>query len=484
MSERLLIELSKKGRKAYCFPALDLPRGFEEALPSLPPQYLRLESAKLPEVSELDVVRHFTRLSNLAYGVDDGIYPLGSCTMKYNPKLSESLAKLSEFTCMHPLQDSSTIQGCLSLMYNLLEDLSSITGMNWGTLQGCAGAHGEYTGLKIIRAFFLTKGETQRNIVLVPESAHGTNPASAAMNGYNVEVIKSNAQGLVDLDDLKEKLNERVAAVMLTNPNTLGLFEKDILSIGALVHENGAKLYYDGANLNAIMGMATVGDMGFDVLHLNLHKTFATPHGGGGPGSGPVMVTEELRPFLPRPDIRLTDSGYVFDWDQNLSIGKISMFWGNFLVLVKAYVYILRMGSEGLRAASCHATLNANYLLSRLKGTFEIPYGPRCKHEFVVSCQDLKEKYGISALDISKALIERGYHPPTMYFPSLVHEALMFEPTESESVETLDKLADTIIEIVKKGIKDPDWIHGCPHNTVVGRLDEIKAVKEPNFRYI
>ncbi|MFA6775296.1 MAG: aminomethyl-transferring glycine dehydrogenase subunit GcvPB [Sphaerochaetaceae bacterium] len=483
MSERLLIELSKKGRRAYRFPLLDLPRGFEDTVPAFPSTLQRKTEARLPEVSELDVVRHFTRLSNLAYGVDDGIYPLGSCTMKYNPKVSESIAKMPSFTQIHPLQDTTSTQGCLSLMYNLLEDLSAITGMSWGTLQGCAGAHGEYTGLKIIRSWFLHHGQPERNTVLVPESAHGTNPASAAMNGFKVRVVKSDARGLVDLDDLASRLDGSVAALMLTNPNTLGLFEKDILKIADMVHKDGAKLYYDGANLNAIMGMATIGDMGFDVLHLNLHKTFATPHGGGGPGAGPVLVTETLRPYLPKPDIVLTDNTYSFDWSGNESIGKISMFWGNFLVLVRAYVYILRMGSEGLKAASEHAVLNANYLLSKLKDIFEIPYGDRCMHEFVASCQKLKEQYGISALDISKALIERGYHPPTMYFPSLVHEALMFEPTESESMETLDKLAETIGDIVKKGIADPAWIHGCPHNMVVGRLDEVKAIKEPNLRY-
>jgi glycine dehydrogenase subunit 2 len=483
MSEQLLVERSKAGRKGYCFPVLDLPFGYEKTIPSLPDSCARQTTPRLPEVSEIDVVRHFTKLSRMAYGVDDGPYPLGSCTMKYNPKLNEELAGMEAFTSMHPLQDSTTVQGCLSLMYNLLEDLSAITGMAWGSLEGCAGAHGEYTGLKIIRAYFVDKGETERDTVLVPESAHGTNPASAAMNGFKVVVVKSDNEGRVDLGDLKAKLDGHVAALMLTNPNTLGLFEKQILDIASLVHGAGARLYYDGANMNAIMGICTVGDMGFDVLHLNLHKTFSTPHGGGGPGSGPVMVREDLRPFLPGPDIVLNENEYSFEWKDGRSIGKTSMFWGNFLVLVRAYAYILRMGSEGLRAASMHAVLNANYLLSRLKGTFAIPYGDRCMHEFVASCTDLKEKYGISALDVAKALIERGYHPPTIYFPSLVHEALMFEPTESESVETLDELADTVIDIVEKAKKDPDWIHGCPRNTVVGRLDEVKAVKEPDLRY-
>ncbi|MDD3929733.1 MAG: aminomethyl-transferring glycine dehydrogenase subunit GcvPB, partial [Sphaerochaeta sp.] len=303
MSEPLLIDMSKIGRKAYCFPPLDLPRGFDQALPSLPASLSRQKPARLPEVAELDVVRHFTRLSNLVHGVDNGMYPLGSCTMKYNPKIAEHIAGMSEFTQIHPLQDISTVQGCLSVMYNLLEDLSSITGMSWGTLQPCAGAHGEYTGLKMIRAYFLKQGESKRNKVLIPVSAHGTNPASAAVNGFDVVSVASDERGLVDLEDLASKLDDSVAALMLTNPNTLGLFEQDILVISRMVHDVGALLYYDGANLNAILGMATPGDMGFDVLHLNLHKTFSTPHGGGGPGSGPVMVNTRLRPFLPKPDI-------------------------------------------------------------------------------------------------------------------------------------------------------------------------------------
>ncbi|WP_332447942.1 aminomethyl-transferring glycine dehydrogenase subunit GcvPB [Sphaerochaeta sp.] len=483
MKEPLLIDLSKPGRKAFCFPQLDLPRGFDQALPSLPAALSRTKPARLPEVAELDVVRHFTRLSNLVHGVDNGMYPLGSCTMKYNPKLSEHIAKMEAFTQVHPLQDTATVQGCLSVMYNLLEDLSSITGMAWGTLQPCAGAHGEYTGLKMIRSYFQSKGEGERNKILIPISAHGTNPASAALNGFEVVNIASNADGMVDLADLESKLDEHTAALMLTNPNTLGLFEKQILLISNLVHRKGAMLYYDGANLNAIMGMATPGDMGFDVVHLNLHKTFSTPHGGGGPGSGPVMVKEKLRPFLPKPDIELSDSGYAYRWDLEHSIGKVSFFWGNFLVLLRAYVYILRMGSEGLRAASRHAVLNANYLAARLSPAFTIPYGKRCMHEFVISLEDLKQAYGVTALDFAKALIDEGYHPPTMYFPSLVSEALMIEPTESESLETLDAFADTLLALLERAKQDPASFKLAPRTTVVGRLDEVKAVKEPNLRY-
>ncbi len=483
MSEPLLIDLSKAGRKAYCFPPLDLPRGFDQALPSLPESLMRQKSARLPEVAELDVVRHFTRLSNLVHGVDNGMYPLGSCTMKYNPKLSEHIAGMSEFTQIHPLQDVSTSQGCLSVMYNLIEDLSSITGMSWGTLQPCAGAHGEYTGLKMIRSYFVKNGQSQRTKVLIPISAHGTNPASAAVNGFDVVPIASDEQGMVDLEDLASKLDETTAALMLTNPNTLGLFEKHILKISAMVHASGALLYYDGANLNAIMGMATPGDMGFDVIHLNLHKTFSTPHGGGGPGSGPVMCNDTLRPFLPKPDIELTESGYVYRWDDEDSIGKVSMFWGNFLVLLRAYVYILRMGSEGIRAAARHAVLNANYVAARLASTFLIPYGKRCMHEFVLSCASLKEQYGVSAQDVAKALIDEGYHPPTMYFPSLVSEALMIEPTESESLETLDRFVDTLLAIAERAKTDSESLRTAPHTTVVGRLDEVRAVKQPDLRY-
>jgi len=483
VSEPLLIDLSKPGRKAYCYPPLDLPRGFDQALPELPPELQRQTAARLPEVAELDVVRHFTRLSSLVHGVDNGMYPLGSCTMKYNPKLGEHIAAMDQFTQIHPLQDISTVQGCLSVMYNLLEDLSSITGMSWGSLQPCAGAHGEYTGLKMIRSYFLKRGETERVKVLIPVSAHGTNPASAAVVGFDVVEVKSNKEGLVDVEDLASKLDHTVAALMLTNPNTLGLFETDILKISEMVHKAGGLLYYDGANMNAIMGMATPGDMGFDVIHLNLHKTFSTPHGGGGPGSGPVMVNDRLRPFLPKPDIELTDSGYVYRWDDEDSIGKVSMFWGNFLVILRAYVYILRMGSEGIKAASRHAVLNANYLASKLGQRISIPYGKLCMHEFVASASALKQQYGVTAQDVAKALIDEGYHPPTVYFPLIVDEALMFEPTESESVESLDRFIEAFLRILDLAKDDPKILKDAPHHCPVGRLDEVRAVKEPDLRY-
>jgi glycine dehydrogenase subunit 2 len=483
MREPLLIDQSKQGRKAYCYPPLDLPKGFSQTLPPLPESIQREQPARLPEVSELDVVRHFTRLSTMAHGVDNGMYPLGSCTMKYNPKLSEHIAKMDAFTKIHPLQDVSTTQGSLSIMFNLLEDLSSITGMKWGTLQPLAGAHGEYTGLKMVKAYFQKRGETGRTRILIPSSAHGTNPASAMVNGFEVLTIGANEKGQVDLDDLEAKLDDSVAAVMMTNPNTLGIFEQDILIISKMVHAHGAMMYYDGANMNAILGMATPGEMGFDVVHLNLHKTFATPHGGGGPGSGPVMVNDALRPFLPKPDIQLTDSGYILDWEHEDSIGKVSMFWGNFLVLLRAYVYILRMGSDGLRSASAHAVLNANYVAKRLADVCEIPYGTQCMHEFVISLEEYRQKYGIRAQDVAKALIDKGYHPPTMYFPSLVSESLMIEPTESESLETMEAFILAFRSVLAQAKEDPGYVKGAPYSTPVGRLDEVKAVKEPNLRY-
>lgn len=472
MTEPLVFERSCPGRIGYSYPASDVPEAGE-----LPVSLRRKIRPNLPELSELDVVRHFSRLSRITYGVDFGVYPLGSCTMKYNPKMLEHIASLEGFTDIHPLQDPATVQGALALLYDLIRTLCAVTGMAWGTLQPSAGAHGEYTGLKIIRAHHEANGDRNRSKVIIPVSAHGTNPASAAMNGYAIAEVPTDSRGLVDMVVLENLLDDSIAAVMLTNPNTLGLFERDIERISRLVHEAGALLYYDGANMNAIMGMVRPGDMGFDVVHLNLHKTFSTPHGGGGPGAGPVLVTEKLRPFLPKPDISCRNGEYFFDWGSESSIGKVSGFWGNFLVLVRAYAYVLRMGGEGLREASRHAVLNANYLLSRLKGRFEHPYGGLCMHEFVLSLQDYKEKTGSGALDFSKALLDRGYHPPTMYFPLIVHEALMFEPTETESREDLDALADTFIELADLALTDSDILKRAPQTTAVGRLDEVRAAK-------
>ncbi len=480
MSVPTIFAISKEGRTSFRLPKLDVPTsglGFSKELPE---NLRRVEPAKLPQVSELDVVRHYTKLSTMAFGVDNGFYPLGSCTMKYNPKINEVVASLEGFTSVHPLQAVSTIQGCLEVMYDLLGKLSAITGMDWGTLQPCAGAHGEYTGLKIIRNYFLHKQDFARTKILVPESAHGTNPASAAVNGFEVVQVLADKRGLVDLEDLKSKLGPDVAGIMLTNPSTLGLFEQDILEIASLVHQAGGLLYYDGANLNAILGKARPGDMGFDVVHLNLHKTFATPHGGGGPGSGPVLVKKNLVPFIPSPNVvKKEDGTYGFDWDSECSVGKVSTFWGNFLVFLKAYAFILSMGKTGLRECGENAVLNANYILARLKEAYPVPYGKHCMHEFVMSLSKLKEETGVTAIDVAKGLLDRGYHPPTMYFPMIVHEALMIEPTESEGKETLDAFCDAMLELHNLAYQAPEKLQAAPQTTVIGRVDEVMAAKNP-----
>lgn len=478
MSGLLVFEKSQKGRRGYTYPPSDVP-----CAPQLSAKLCRQEPPQLPELSELDVVRHYSNLAKITFGVDFGPYPLGSCTMKYNPKLHNLIARMEGFFTIHPLQDSDSVQGALSVMFHLLEMLAVVTGMDWGTLQPAAGAHGEYTGLKIIRSYHLSKGDSTRTKVLIPSTAHGTNPASAALNGFNVVEIPTDKRGLVDLSSLESLLDETVAAVMLTNPNTLGFFERDITRIATLVHESGGLLYYDGANLNAILGMVRPGDMGFDVVHLNLHKTFSTPHGGGGPGAGPVMVKSLLRPFLPKPDMVKDDSGYNFDWGSQSSIGKVSGFWGNFLVLVRAYAYLLSMGSDGLRSVAHHAVLNANYCLERLKKEFTHPFGGHCMHEFVLSLQDFKDLYGVGALDFCKALLDRGYHPPTMYFPLLVHEALMIEPTETESIQDLDALVETLLELAQIAKTAPDQLTNAPISTVIRRVDEVRAVKRPILRW-
>jgi len=473
-SEKLLINKSVEGRSAYKFPLLDV-----NPATALNENISRLEDAILPEVSELDLVRHFSKLSSMAFGVDFGFYPLGSCTMKYNPKVNEKLASLDGFNNIHPLQDEDTVQGCLKIYYEMIKDLCEISGMDWGTLQPCAGAHGEYTGLKIIRSYFLDRGEKERNIILIPESAHGTNPASAHMNGFDIRIVKSDERGLVDLEDLKKNLKDDVAGIMLTNPNTLGLFEVDILKIGKLVHDAGGLLYYDGANMNAIMGKARPRDMGFDVVHFNLHKTFSTPHGGGGPGSGPVLFVEKLKKFVPVPDVVFSNGKYQLDWKKEKSLGKVSSFYGNFLVIVRAYAYILSMGCDGLRSASEHAVLNANYMRVRLEKKYTVAYDKICMHEFVLSLQNLKNSTGVSALDISKSLIDRGYHPPTMYFPMIVHEALMFEPTETESLQVMDECCDVILDLYDKAVSQPEELKKSPCKTVIGRVDEVLAARNP-----
>lgn len=477
MTEKLIFELGAPGRRGVTLPELDVPEvSLQECLPL---DYQREQAPALPEVSELDVVRHFTRLSRLNFGVDVGFYPLGSCTMKYNPKVAEDAAALNGFTNLHPYQPEELSQGALKLMWETQQDLGEITGMDAFTLQPAAGAHGEMTGMLIIKAYLASLGETGRNKVIVPDSAHGTNPATAALCGFKVVEVKSNERGGVDLEALKQVLGPDVAALMLTNPSTLGLFEDNIKEIAALVHQAGGLLYYDGANLNAVMGYARPGDMGFDVVHLNLHKTFGTPHGGGGPGSGPVGVKAKLAPFLPKPVVVEKEDLYTLDYDRPQSIGRVKGFYSNFGVVVKAYTYLRALGGQGLKEASEIAVLNANYLMKRLTGHLRIPYQRVCMHEFVASPPADFKELGIKTLDIAKGLLDCGYHPPTVYFPLIVEEALMLEPTETESKETLDQFADQLIKVLEDARENPEALKHAPYHTPVRRLDEVTAARKP-----
>jgi glycine dehydrogenase subunit 2 len=478
--QALIFELSTPGRIGYSLPEMDVP---ELDLSSLLPEgYLRSEEPELPEVSELDIMRHYTALSRRNHGVDSGFYPLGSCTMKYNPKINENVARFNGFAHVHPLQDESSVQGALELLYDLQQHLIEITGMDEVTLQPAAGAHGEWTGLMMIRAYHEANGDLKRTKVIVPDSAHGTNPASATVAGLETITVKSNENGLVDLDDLRRVVGEDTAALMLTNPNTLGLFEENIVEMAEIVHGAGGKLYYDGANLNAVLSKARPGDMGFDVVHLNLHKTFTGPHGGGGPGSGPVGVKADLIPFLPKPIISKRGDEYVFDYDRPQSIGRVKPFYGNFGINVRAYTYIRSMGPDGLKAVTEYAVLNANYMMRRLAEYYDLPFDKHCKHEFVLSGRRQK-KLGVRTLDIAKRLLDFGYHPPTIYFPLNVEECIMIEPTETESKETLDSFVDIMIQIAKEAEENPEIVQEAPHTTVVGRMDEATAARKPILRY-
>jgi glycine dehydrogenase subunit 2 len=481
--KQLIFEMSKTGRKGYSLPEIDVPQ--KDLASMINKEYLRTEAPNLPEVSELDAVRHFTQLSQLNYGVETGFYPLGSCTMKYNPKINEVTASLDGFTRLHPYQSEEEVQGALELMYSLSEMLAEITGMDQVSLQPAAGAHGEATGLMMIKAYHNSRKDYKRTKIISPDSAHGTNPASVSVAGFDIVEVKSNAQGGVDLDSLRAVMSDEVAGLMLTNPNTLGLFDENILEIADIVHDAGGLLYYDGANLNAIMGISKPGDMGFDVIHVNLHKTFSTPHGGGGPGSGPVGVKKSLVPFLPVPIIEKeegTETIYRLNYDKDQSIGKIKSFYGNFGVLVKAYTYILSMGAHGLTKASEAAVLNANYIAARLKQKYHLPFDKICMHECVFS-GDYQLKHGVSTLDIAKRLLDFGYHPPTIYFPLIVKEALMIEPTECESIETLDEFISAMLQIASEAENDPDLVKGAPYNTPVSRLDEASAARNPVLRW-
>ncbi|PYI56672.1 aminomethyl-transferring glycine dehydrogenase subunit GcvPB [Paenibacillus flagellatus] len=472
----LIFELSKPGRVAYSLPECDVPETPVEEL--IPAKLLRTKPAELPEVYEVDVMRHYTALSRRNFGIDNGFYPLGSCTMKYNPKINEDVARFPGFAKIHPYQPVESIQGALELLYTLQNDLAEITGMDRVTLQPAAGAHGEWTGLMMIRAYHESRGE-KRTKVIVPDSSHGTNPASATVAGFDTITIKSDDRGLVDLDALRAAVGPDTAALMLTNPNTLGLFEEHIVEIAGIVHEAGGLLYYDGANSNAILGIARPGDMGFDVVHLNLHKTMSTPHGGGGPGAGPVGVKEKLVPFLPAPNVvRKEDGTYGFDAGSAESIGRVKAFYGNFGILVRAYTYIRTLGAEGLREVSENAVLNANYMMKRLAPYYDVPFDRPCKHEFVMSGKRQK-KLGVRTLDIAKRLLDFGYHPPTIYFPLNVEECIMIEPTETESKETLDGFIDTMIQIAKEAEENPELVVNAPYTTVVKRLDEAQAARKP-----
>ncbi len=476
----LIFEQSTPGRIGYSLPDIDVPEiDIEQCIPT---GYLREKEPDLPEVSELDIMRHYTELSTRNHGVDSGFYPLGSCTMKYNPKINEAVARIPGFAHIHPLQPESSVQGALELMYDLQEHLKEITGMDEVTLQTAAGAQGEWTGLMMIRAFHEANGDVDRTKVIVPDSAHGTNPASATVAGFETVTVRSGENGLVDLEHLKSLVGSDTAALMLTNPNTLGLFEEQILEMAEIVHGAGGKLYYDGANLNAVMSKVRPGDMGFDVVHLNLHKTFTGPHGGGGPGSGPVGVKKDLIPYLPKPVITKKDDQFIIDYDRPNSIGRVKPYFGNFGINVRAYTYIRSMGPDGLKAVTEYAVLNANYMMRKLAPYYDLPYDTHCKHEFVLSGSRQK-KLGVRTLDIAKRLLDFGYHPPTIYFPLNVEECMMFEPTETESKETLDGFIDAMIQIAKEAEENPEIVQEAPHNTTVKRLDETMAARKPILRY-
>ncbi len=478
--QALIFELSKEGRIGYSLPELEVDElSLDELIPA---DYIRTDEALLPEVSELDIMRHYTALSKRNHGVDSGFYPLGSCTMKYNPKINENVARIAGLAHIHPLQDESTVQGAMELLFDLQEHLKEITGMDEVTLQPAAGAHGEWTGLMMIRAYHEANNDTKRTKVIVPDSAHGTNPASATVAGFETITVKSDENGLVDLEDLRRVVDDQTAALMLTNPNTLGLFEAHILEMAQIVHDAGGKLYYDGANLNAVLSKARPGDMGFDVVHLNLHKTFTGPHGGGGPGSGPVGVKADLIPYLPKPVLIKTEEGYHFEYNRPHSIGRVKPFYGNFGINVRAYTYIRTMGPDGLKAVTEYAVLNANYMMRRLAPYYDLPFNQHCKHEFVLSGRRQK-KLGVRTLDIAKRLLDFGYHPPTIYFPLNVEECIMIEPTETESKETLDAFVDAMIQIAKEAEETPEVVQEAPHTTVVKRLDETTAARKPILKY-
>ncbi|HHX03635.1 MAG TPA: aminomethyl-transferring glycine dehydrogenase subunit GcvPB [Tissierellia bacterium] len=466
----LIFEISREGKRGYSLPELDVP----EVSPDVLKSPIR-EELDFPEVSENEIMRHYANMSQGNYHIDGGFYPLGSCTMKYNPKINEDIARMPHLTQVHPLQPVESVQGSLELLYELQKDLCEISGMDAVTLQPAAGAHGELAGIMMIKSYHEKNGDHQRTKMIAPDSAHGTNPATAAMVGYDLVEIKSDENGLVDLEELKKHLDDKTAGLMLTNPSTLGLFDSQVREIADLVHEAGGLLYYDGANMNAIMGKARPGDMGFDVMHYNVHKTFSTPHGGGGPGAGPVAVKKILEPFLPVPRIVKEGDKFVLKSDCPDTIGKLRSFYGNYGVLVRAFAYIRTMGPDGLLKASENAVLNANYLMHILKEDYNLPHELICMHEFVL--EGMKDPGDVTTLDVAKRLLDYGFHPPTVYFPLIIKEAIMIEPTETESKQTLDSFADAMISIAKEAKETPEVLKAAPTKTPVGRIDEVYAAR-------
>lgn len=476
--EKLIFEKSRDGRKAYSLPELDVPLA-----QNLPDDYKRKNSAELPELGEIEIARHFLRLSHLNYNIETGLYPLGSCTMKYNPKVNEKTAAMPGFVNVHPCADPANAQGALQIMYETGEFLKELTGFQGVTLQPAAGSNGEFTGIMLFRAYHRARKDFKRKKILIPDSAHGTNPASASIGGFEIESIKSQADGRVDLVDLKSKCNDEVAGFMLTNPNTLGLFEYQIVEIEKLIHGCGGLMYMDGANLNALLGIVRPGDMKFDCVHINLHKTFSTPHGGGGPGSGPVCVNDKLVPYLPVPQIIKNGDKYELKEDIPTSIGKIHTFFGNFGMIVRAYTYMRMLGAKGVREVSENAIINANYLFSKLKKEFEVPFDEHCMHEFVLS-GDLQKKNGVATKDIAKRLLDYGYHAPTIYFPLIVHEAILIEPTETESVDSLNEFAEAMLKIAEEAKTNPELVLNAPITTPVKRLDDALAARKLNIKWV
>lgn len=479
MPEPIIFEMSRPGRKGYTLDEPDVPEKAVEEL--VPGEYLRDKPACLPEVGESEVVRHFVRLSQMNHHIDKGFYPLGSCTMKYNPKINEETSSLPGFVKMHPRQPESTVQGCLQVLWEIEQILCDVTGLKAVTTQPAAGSHGELTGIMLMRKYH-EHNNSNRSIILIPDSAHGTNPSSVTIGGYTTFELKSNEKGTIDLEDLRLKLTGDTAGLMVTNPNTLGFFESDIKEIADMLHAEDALLYMDGANLNALLGFVKPGSLGVDILHINLHKTFSTPHGGGGPGAGPVAVSERLVDFLPVPRVVKSNGEFLMDYDRPNSIGKIHGFYGNFSILVRALTYMIMLGKRGMKRVSENAILNANYLLSLVKDDYEHPFGTQVMHEFVLSGVRQKEK-GIRTLDIAKRLLDFGFHAPTTYFPLIVKEALMIEPTETETKETLEAFAAALKQIAREVDENPDLLHNAPQTTPVSRLDEVKASKEIDVRY-